>query len=329
MRVSESAPLDFGVMNVATESMDETGLLQRLAEDRRPDAVLIAGPTASGKSDLAVRVANLLDGAVVNADSMQVYKDLDLLTARPDRSALEAAPHYLFGHVDGAIPYSVGHWLSDVHDVISKLWAEQKVPVIVGGTGLYFRSLTDGLAEMPVISDETRNRWRSKLNEEGAAGLHRILRRMDPIAAADLLPSDGQRIARALEVMEQTGRSIREWQKQTGATGLLADKSITKVILQMDRTALRQRIARRFDQMMDLGALSEVKRLLARELDGDRTIMKAIGVPHLRSYLDGDTEYEDAVERAKIDSGRYAKRQDTWFRNQMSDDWLRVNVGTG
>lgn len=306
--------------------MDEHGLLQRLAEDRRPDAVLIAGPTASGKSDLALRICERLGGAVVNADSMQVYKDLEILTARPGGAALAAAAHHLFGHVDGASSYSVGHWLEETRRTIEALRGEDTVPVIVGGTGLYFKALTEGLAEMPDIKPATRERWRYRLNEDGAAALHRVLRKVDPETALDLRPTDGQRIARALEVMEETGRSIRDWQSEALAVDGLAGKSVLRIVLQLDRAILRQRIGHRFDQMMQRGALSEVETLLARHLDRDKTVMKAIGVPQLRSYLDGIVSLEDAVERAKIDSGRYAKRQDTWFRNQMSDHWLRVEV---
>lgn len=307
--------------------MDEHGLLQRLAKDRKPDAVLIAGPTASGKSDLALRVCDLLGGAVVNADSMQVYKDLEILTARPGRSDLAAAPHHLFGHVDGASPYSVGHWLEETRLVADKLWADETVPVVVGGTGLYFKALTEGLAEMPEIAPATRERWRYRLIEDGAAALHRMLRKIDPEAALDLRPTDGQRIARALEIMEETGRSIRDWQNEALAKSSFAGKTVVGIVLQLDRAILRQRIGLRFDQMMRRGALSEVETLLARRLDPDRTVMKAIGVPQLQSCLNGTVKLEDAVERAKIDSGRYAKRQDTWFRNQMADHWLRVDVG--
>ena len=304
--------------------MDENGLLRGLAEDQRPDAVLIAGPTASGKSDLALRVAKLVGGAVVNADSMQVYKDLEILTARPNSEALASAPHHLFGHIDGASAYSVGHWLAEAGNTLETIWAQDGVPIVTGGTGLYFRALTDGLAEMPDISPRTRERWRYKLHEEGAAGLHKILRRIDPEAAAELLPSDGQRIARALEVMEETGRSIRDWQRTSGSSEILSGKRVVKIVLHLDRSTLRARIAKRFDRMMESGALAEVRQLLARHLDADRTIMKAIGVPHLRSYLEGEVPYEDAIERAKIDSGRYAKRQDTWFRNQMTEEWQRI-----
>jgi len=311
---------------VATESMDEHGLLQRLAEDRRPDAVLIAGPTASGKSDLALRVCDHLGGAVVNADSMQVYRDLEILTARPGGAALEAAPHHLFGHVDGASSYSVGHWLDEAHRTIAALGANGKVPVIVGGTGLYFKALTEGLAEMPDIEPATRERWRYRLNEEGAAALHRVLRKTDPETALELRPTDGQRIARALEVMEATGRSIRDWRREALAADGFTGKTVIRIVLQLDRAILRQRIGHRFDIMMQRGALAEVETLLSRQLDPDKTVMKAIGVPQLQSYLRGTVSLEDAVERAKIDSGRYAKRQDTWFRNQMADHWLRVEV---
>ena len=285
---------------------------------------MIAGPTASGKSALAVRIANLLGGAVVNADSMQVYRDIEILTARPDPASLAAAPHRLFGHVDGGSDYSVGHWLEDVRETISVLRAKNLVPVIAGGTGLYFKALTDGLAEMPVVRRETRERWRMRLQEEGASSLHGLLRRLDPEMASRLRPSDGQRIVRALEVLEDSGRSILDWQRTAGQRQPLAGGSGVRIVLQTDRAVLRKRIADRFDRMMQCGALREVEILRARGLHPDKTIMKAIGVSHLLSHLSGDASLEEAVARAKVDSGRYAKRQDTWFRNQMAEDWWRV-----
>ena len=301
--------------------------MQQLVGNDRPDAVLIAGPTASGKSALALRMAAMLHGEVVNADSIQVYEDLEVLTARPGPDDMASIPHRLFGHVDGAATYSTGHWLREVEDLLPDVWKGGSVPVIAGGTGLYFRALTDGLASMPEISRSTRETWRKRLAEEGTEALHRHLQAIDAEAAAVLPQSDRQRIVRALEVKSETGRSIVDWQRDPPGPGPLTGKNVVRIVLTMDRDILRGRIGERFDAMMAAGALDEVERLLRRRLDPELTVMKAIGVPQLSAALRGEMSLEDAVARAKIDSGRYAKRQDTWFRNQMAEgEWTRLSV---
>lgn len=296
-----------------------------LARDRRPDAVLIAGPTASGKSALALRVAGKLNGEIVNADSLQVYRDLAILSARPADKDMEGIPHHLFGHVDGAAEYSVGHWLRDAGECIDAVRRRGRVPVITGGTGLYFSALTDGLSDMPVVEPAIRSGWRARLAAEGAPALHWHLQKVDPAAAANLLPSDGQRVVRALEILQQTGRSITEWQG-AGQAGPIANLDSAKIVLTCARERLRERIGARFDAMMAAGALGEVERLAARNLDPARPVMKAIGVPQLLAVLNGNMSLDAAVERAKILSGQYAKRQDTWFRNQMDDSWARLDI---
>lgn len=296
-----------------------------LARDRRPDAVLIAGPTASGKSALALQIAEMLDGEIVNADSLQVYRDLAILSARPADADMAGVPHHLFGHADGAADYSVGHWLKDAGASIDAVRRRGRVPVIAGGTGLYFSALTDGLSDMPSVEPAIRSGWRTRLAAEGAAALHRHLQEVDPAAASVLVPSDGQRIVRALEILEQTGRSITLWQG-AGQAGPIADRELAKIVLTCVRDRLRERIGARFDAMMAAGALDEVERLAARDLDPSRPVMKAIGVPQLRAYLDGRLTLDAAVERAKVLSGQYAKRQDTWFRNQMDESWERVDI---
>ncbi|YBV98351.1 tRNA (adenosine(37)-N6)-dimethylallyltransferase MiaA [Phyllobacteriaceae bacterium JZ32] len=284
------------------------------------NAILIAGPTASGKSALALRLAKERDGYIVNADSMQVYDVLDLLTARPQAADLAAVPHYLYGHVPPSQSYSTGRWLDDVEAVLNRPELKGRVPVFVGGTGLYFRALLGGLSEMPDVPDAVRERWRARLDAEGAAVLHRVLRDMDPAAADILRPSDGQRIVRALEVMESSGRSIYDWQKERGRAVVDAASARRAVILP-DRQWLSARISERFDLMMREGAIEEVRALLALQLSDRLPAMKAIGVREIGAALAGEITFEEASERAKIATRQYAKRQMTWFRNQLDSGW--------
>ena len=290
------------------------------------DAILIAGPTASGKSQAALALARRFEAAIVNADSMQVYAQLSILTARPPGAALEAAPHHLYGHVDPASPYSTGAWLEDVRRLVSEGRLAGRRPIFAGGTGLYFRALTQGLAAMPAIDAGIRARWRGALAQEGAARLHERLLRLDPAAAAAIRPSDGQRIVRALEVMEASGRSILSW--QAGRPEPLVDMATAQcVVLEIDRDALAARISERFDAMIAAGAVAEVEALAARGLDPGMPAMKAIGVPQLAAHLAGDTDLETAIARAKTATRRYAKRQATWFRHQMGEEWRRAAAG--
>lgn len=288
------------------------------------NATLIAGPTASGKSALALEIAQKNDGVIVNTDSMQVYDTLQLLTARPDRSELDQAPHYLYGHRPPSDQYSTGHWLNDVSQILSILKNDQHA-VFVGGTGLYFRALLGGLSPIPEIDDSIRKRWRAQLNEEGSVALHHILQSRDPEAAASLKPSDGQRIARALEVLDASGKSILFWQTQRGRQLVDPDRA-QKIVLDPERTDLRQRIDRRFDQMVELGAIEEVRALRALELPQSMPAMKAIGVQQLSAYLDGTLPLDEAMERSKIATKQYAKRQMTWFRNQLDENWRRMGT---
>ncbi|MHB2264357.1 tRNA (adenosine(37)-N6)-dimethylallyltransferase MiaA [Aliihoeflea sp. PC F10.4] len=280
------------------------------------NAVLIAGPTASGKSRLAMDIAREIGGVIVNADSMQVYSVLRVLTARPDATDEEAIPHCLFGHVAPSVAYSVAQWVRDV----DALETDSRPRVFVGGTGLYFRALTEGLSEMPDIDEVTRKKWRGALVEDGAEALHRQLAERDPIAAGRLRPNDGQRIVRALEVFDSSGRSIVDWQGDRSAP-LLKGEDIRKIVLRPERELLRTNIDRRFDQMIAAGALEEVRELLAMDLPPALPAMKAIGVRELGDVLGGKAQLVDAVERAKAATRQYAKRQDTWFRHQLTPDW--------
>jgi len=289
------------------------------------NAILIAGPTASGKSRLALDLARRENGVIVNTDSMQVYDVLRVLTARPSHDDLRAAPHLLYGHVHPSIAYSTGAWLRDVRALVDRGAFDGKTPIFVGGTGLYFRALVEGLSQMPDIPQAIRDRWRYKLGEDGPARLHRVLMEQDPVVALRLNAGDGQRIVRALEVLEASGRSIRDWQAET-APPLIDQSSVRMFQIEIDRAVLVDRIEKRFDQMMVAGAIGEVRALLDLRLDPALPAMRAIGVPELSSYLAGDCPLAAAVEKAKASTRQYAKRQATWFRHQLGENWRNVPV---
>lgn len=301
---------------------------------RVKNAILIAGPTASGKSALALDLAERRGGVIVNTDSMQGYSVLDVLTARPEAADLARAPHFLYGHVHPATPYSTGAWLRDVRKLIDDgtfserpdgTFSERPV-IFVGGTGLYFRALAEGISEMPDIPQRIRDRWRYELKEQGAVKLHSLLLREDSAAATMLKPTDSQRIVRALEVLDASGRSILEWQAERGQP-LIDRESARFQVIEPDRAALVGRIDKRFDQMLDKGALDEVKRLAALGLDPELPAMKAIGVRELQAAMAGEIGFPEAIERAKIATRQYSKRQTTWFRHQLGPEWLRLRPG--
>ncbi|MBV9261911.1 MAG: tRNA (adenosine(37)-N6)-dimethylallyltransferase MiaA [Pseudolabrys sp.] len=288
---------------------------------RRPGvkgAVLIAGPTASGKSALALAVAEKLNGTIINTDSMQVYCDLRVITARPSEAEEGRVPHRLYGHVDAADNYSIGRWLKDAGDALREAAAQGRVPVFVGGTGLYFKTLTGGLAAVPLTPPQIRAALRERLQREGIAALYAELGRLDPQSAQRLMPNDSSRILRALEVLQATGRSLRDWQKE-GMPPLVDAASAAKVFLVVEREELVSRIEKRFDTMLGAGALEEVRALAARALDPMLPAMRAHGVPWLIRHINGEISIDEAAAGAKMDTRRYAKRQATWFRNQMQD----------
>jgi tRNA dimethylallyltransferase len=294
------------------------------APGRVKNALLIAGPTASGKSAMALDLAGKFNGAVINADSMQIYSGLRLLTASPSDEDLARAPHHLYGHVDPAADYSTGAWLRDVKTLFDEERLEGRRPIFVGGTGLYFRALTEGLSEMPAIPESVRERWRYHLLEDGVAELHGILLRRDPQAALRIGRTDSQRVVRALEVLDASGRSILEWQAMRNEP--LVDLATARAgVLDIPRSLLVERIDRRLEQMVEDGAIEEVRNLLARGLDDAKPAMKAIGVREFGAAIAGKLTLEEAVERAKIATRQYAKRQATWFRHQLDAAWTRVN----
>ncbi|MBY5879692.1 tRNA (adenosine(37)-N6)-dimethylallyltransferase MiaA [Rhizobium ruizarguesonis] len=289
------------------------------------NAILITGPTASGKSALAVELARRHDGAVVNADSMQVYDTLQVLTARPSEEEMQGVPHHLYGHVPAGAAYSTGAWLRDVSALLPALRAAGRLPVFVGGTGLYFKALTGGLSDMPAIPEALRETLRTRLLEEGLDGLYGELAAADPAMAASLNRQDGQRIVRALEVVKATGRSIADFQGQSGPVIIDADEA-RKIVVLPDRAVLHQRINGRFEKMLQQGAEDEVRALLALDLPAEAPVMKAIGVSQITAMVRGEMTRVEVLEKGAAATRQYAKRQMTWFRNQMDDSWERLTV---
>ncbi len=290
--------------------------------------ILIAGPTASGKSALALELAERRGGVIVNADSMQVYRDLRIITARPTPDEEKRVPHRLYGHVDAAENYSVGRWFADAAAALTDARSQDETAIVVGGTGLYFSTLTRGIAAVPRIPAEIRRDVRTRLETEGVAPLYAELRKYDPATAARLKPGDRARITRALEVVLATGRSMTDWHADNMPARVdLA--SAAKVFLMPNRDALATRIDARFDAMMEAGALEEVRALAARDLDPNLPAMKAHGVPWLIRHLRGEITMAEAVAQAKRDTRRYTKRQATWFRNQLPQfEWVEPDDAT-
>lgn len=280
-----------------------------------PRLTVIAGPTASGKSGLAIALAERIDGTIINADSMQVYRDLSVLTARPDAADEARVPHRLFGYIDGSEACSAARWATDAKAVL----AEVERPILVGGTGLYLRTLLDGIAPVPEIDPAIR----AEVRAMPVAAAHRRLTEADPAAAARLAPADTTRVARALEVVLSSGRTLADWQAER-VGGIGADYAVGGVVLTPDRSALAERITRRCDAMLAEGAVGEVAALVARGLDPALPVMRAIGVAPLIAHLAGELTRDEARDRIALDTRRYAKRQDTWFRHQAPADWVRI-----
>ena len=274
--------------------------------------LLIAGPTASGKSALALAQAQVRGGVIINADSMQVYKELRIITARPSVKEEQLVSHRLFGHIGGAETYSTAAWLAESEIEIQKCWATGQLPIICGGTGLYFMALEQGLAKLPPIDPEIREKWR---NFQG--NLHVELEQRHPESAARLNPADRQRLIRSLEVLESTGKPLIEWQKEAQLESILKTAKIERIFMNVPREELYVRAERRFDAMIEQGALDEIRAL--PKFDNAQPLMKAIGVPELLAYNMGELTLEDAKNKAKTATRNYIKRQMTWFRGQMKN----------
>ena len=302
-------------MSVATRDMQTIS---------RPEskAVLIAGPTASGKSALAIALAEKTGGVVINTDSMQVYRDLRIITARPTPAEEAGVPHRLYGHVDAAMNFSAGAWVTDAAAILAAARAENRLPIFVGGSGLYFKALTRGLSAVPPVVAEVRQNVRARLERHGVEALYAELSGRDPASAERLKPRDRARIARALEVLESTGRALTDWHRE-GLPPLLAAGAFSALFVAPERDQLYAGIDTRFDAMLAAGALAEVAALADRNLDPLLPAMKAHGVPALIRHLRGEMPLDEAAETGRADTRHYAKRQFTWFRHQLPEfEWV-------
>lgn len=285
--------------------------------------LLILGPTASGKSAYGVAMARRHDGEIINMDSMQVYADLQILTARPTLDDMVGIPHHLFGHVDAGVAYSTGIWVDEAMAAIADIQSRGKRPILVGGTGLYAHALTEGLVPTPPVPADIRANTRLSVGADPRAA-HARLMQVDPVAAKRIEPKDVARIARALEVFEATGRPLSDWHGDPQPP-LLAKGTWEGVALMPERSELYARIEARFDAMMDAGGLNEAHALWQRRLDPDLPAMKAVGIPPFGDFFDQLIDYETAVSRAVLDSRHYAKRQMTWIRNRATG-WKVLDV---
>lgn len=284
-----------------------------------PPLALIAGPTASGKSALALALAEWADVTIINADSAQVYRDLRILSARPDELDMAAAPHRLFGYIDGAEACSAARWATDARAEIAKAHEAGRLPVLVGGTGLYIRTLLNGIAPIPEIEPAIRAAVRGMAVDAA----HIALRQEDPESATRLAPADTTRVQRALEVVRSTGQPLAYWhQRRTGGIG--SQMQLRPLVLVPPREWLVQRSDTRFVGMVESGAIDEVERLLMRRLDPDLPVMRAIGVREISAWLHGEMTRGEMVTAGRLATRQYAKRQYTWFRHQAPEDWLRV-----
>ena len=299
-----------------------------MTTSRRPDlrqrVILIAGPTASGKSGLALRLAEEVGGTVINADSMQVYQELSIITARPTPDETARVPHRLYGFVPSAEAYSVGRYLKDAAGAIAAVREEGRVPIVVGGTGLYFKALLEGLSPVPEIDPEIRARWRQRAEKEGAAALHAELQQRDPESAARLMPEDKQRLVRALEVLDSTGRKLGDWQRLPGVP-VVAETDAIRLLLVADRAELMSRIDARFDAMLAAGVLDEVRAFARLGLSEELPAVRAHGVRPLMAHLRGELPLEAAAEGSKAETRQYAKRQVTWHRRNMMS-WQAIET---
>lgn len=278
----------------------------------------MAGPTASGKSALAVALARAFGGEVVNADSMQVYRDLSILTARPTEAEMGGVPHHLYGLLTAYAPCTAGRWLGWMHDLLPEIWGAGRLPVVVGGTGMYLGALIHGLAPVPEVPDAVRAAVAADYDAQGAATFAAALAAVDPDSAAAIPPANRQRMIRAMEVARHTGRALSDWQRQPHVGGL--GKPPVVIVLDPAREWLYARCDARFDAMLDGGAWHQVKTVMAAGVGPDAPVARGLGTRALMAALAGEVEIPAAVERAKRETRNYAKRQGTWFRHQLNPD---------
>ena len=283
--------------------------------------ICIAGPTASGKSAWALEIAKSVGGEIINADALQVYLDLQILSARPTLQEMDSIPHHLFGHVVGNVRYSTGQWLREVQPVILQCLARDVIPILVGGTGLYFKALIEGIAEVPPVSDESMSKAKAVLDENGIARLRAEAEKVDAIAAARVLGNDPQRLLRIVSVFYETDRALSSWQANTRP--IIPKRFCRRAVLLPQRQGLYERINARFGAMIENGGLAEAKAIFEKGYDHSLPMMKAIGLQQFFPYLRGEVDLDESIELAKRDTRRFAKRQFTWFRGQAAD-WDQI-----
>ncbi|MDA0782761.1 MAG: tRNA (adenosine(37)-N6)-dimethylallyltransferase MiaA [Rickettsiales bacterium] len=282
---------------------------------RNKPVIILFGPTASGKSSLAMSVASKIDAVIINCDSKQLYKEIPIITAQPTEDEKNLIPHEMYGVISVSEHCSVGRWLDMVKPVIERAWAKGKIPMLVGGTGMYIKYLTQGIPQMPDIEEKIRQQVRRLVSKEGSEAVYA---KLDDVMRQKLEPSDRQRVARAYEVLLQTGESLAYWQEQP-TIPVFNDAAYHKFFLSPDRQKVYENCNTRFDKMIGEGVLGEMESLQKMNLSEELPSMKSHGVPELLAYLKGDMTIEDAVEQAKKNTRHYIKRQFTWFRGQMSD----------
>ena len=283
--------------------------------------IFIAGPTASGKSAWALEIAKTVGGDVINADALQVYADLQILSARPSQNEMEGVPHHLFGHVASTIRFSTGQWLREVQPIILDCLARDRVPILTGGTGLYFKALTEGIAHVPPVSKDAMFAAQSILDSKGIAALRIEAERIDPKAAARVLGDDPQRLLRIVSVYNQTGKALSRWQADTRP--IIPKRFCHRAVLLPDREPLYERINKRFEAMVAGGGLAEAKAVYEKGYDPSLPMMKAIGLQQFFPYLRGEVDLGESIALAQRDTRRFAKRQYTWFRGQAAD-WKKI-----
>lgn len=297
-------------------------------DTRHAPVILLAGPTASGKSALGLSLAEKIGGTVINADSMQVYRDLHILTARPTDEEMARVPHRLYGVLDASMHGTAALWRNMALDAIGETTRAGRVPILLGGTGLYLKALTEGLVDLPPIPEEARSEARQRLERDGSAGLHAALAAIDPAMAERLKPGDSQRLVRAYEVRLGTGQSLADWQASSAAPPL--PNPVYRLLLRPPRATLYARIDRRFKAMMAAGALDEARVFRARtDIPADAPVRKAHGLPELIQYLDGKISLDEAIRIGQLNTRHYAKRQTTWFRHQLLADLVVENDVSG
>ena len=291
-------------------------------DDFKSKIILISGPTASGKSNFAVKLAKIINGEIINADSMQIYKEFKILTARPQKKDYKGIPHYLYGFHSVKKNFSTGDWLKKVYKIINKIRKNKKIPIIVGGTGLYFKSLTEGLVEIPKIKPSSRNRIRNLHKKIGQKEFYKNLIRLDPLVKGKISPQDIQRSIRSYEVKLLTKKSIFKWYKDTKSLFNYTD--FTKIYIDFPRDKLIKRINERTEKMIKKGAVKEVKGFLRLNIREDNSSYKIIGISEIKRFLENKQNINDTKELISIKTRQYAKRQRTWARGQMSD-WIKVH----